>query len=71
MRLVDIVNTAMFTSVRLQMINELTHLFLFICLNNNIQLYVFEEINIKIYRCVKGDIDRRVGQYHHLHTDKY
>ena len=27
--------------------------------NNIIQLLVFEEPNIKTYRCVKGDVDRR------------
>ena len=26
---------------------------------NNIQLLVFEETNIKIYWCMKGDVDRR------------
>ena len=28
-------------------------------MNYTIQLLVFEEPNTKIYRCVKGDIDRR------------
>ena len=36
---------------------------------NILQLLVFEEPNIKIYRFVKGDIDRREGQYHLSHTD--
>ena len=31
-------------------------------LHNNIQLLVFEEHNIKIYRSVKGDIDRREAE---------
>ena len=36
--------------------------------NNSIQLLVFEETSIKIYRCAKGDIDRRdfdIGLFKH------
>ena len=33
-----------------------------ILLFNAIQLLVFEETDVKIYRCVKGDIDRREAE---------
>ena len=32
------------------------------CNINNIQLLMFEETNIKMYRCAEGDIDRREAE---------
>ena len=68
---IKIINEMFFHGFNYQIITKsLTRVFSpkLLASTNIIQLLVFEEPNIEIYRCVKGDIDR--GQCHLSNTDK-